>query len=96
MIRGKWPPAALLKSSGRLRFQNAFATKSTISWLERNVLHDMLPEYFEFSLPTKLVYGIGIIENLGETVKPLGKRKAILVTDEILENRPCRKGKKRI
>ncbi len=44
----------------------------------------MLPEYFEFSLPTKLVYGIGIIENLGETVKPLGKRKAILVTDEIL------------
>jgi hypothetical protein len=45
---------------------------------------DMLPEYFEFSLPTKLVYGIGIIENLGEAVKPLGKRKAILVTDEIL------------
>ena len=44
----------------------------------------MLPEYFEFSLPTKLVYGIGIVENLGETVKPLGKRKAILVTDEIL------------
>ncbi len=44
----------------------------------------MLPEYFEFSLPTKLAYGIGIIENLGETVNPLGKRKAILVTDEIL------------
>ena len=45
----------------------------------------MLPEYFEFSLPSKLVYGIGIIENLGETVKPLGKRKAILVTDKILK-----------
>ncbi|MDJ0888865.1 MAG: iron-containing alcohol dehydrogenase, partial [Desulfobacterales bacterium] len=44
----------------------------------------MLPEYFEFSLPTKLAYGIGIIENLSETVNPLGKRKAILVTDEIL------------
>ncbi|MGD8700929.1 MAG: iron-containing alcohol dehydrogenase, partial [Desulfosarcina sp.] len=44
----------------------------------------MLPDYFEFSLPTKLVYGVGILENLGETVKPFGKRKAILVTDEIL------------
>ena len=44
----------------------------------------MLPDYFEFSLPTKLVFGMGILENLGETVKPFGKRKAILVTDEIL------------
>jgi alcohol dehydrogenase class IV/putative sterol carrier protein len=46
----------------------------------------MLPDYFEFSLPTKLVFGIGILENLGEAVKPFGKRKAILVTDEILVN----------
>jgi alcohol dehydrogenase len=44
----------------------------------------MLPEYFEFSLPTKLVYGIGILDNVAETVKPFGKRNAILVTDEIL------------
>ena len=44
----------------------------------------MLPDYFEFSLPTKLVFGMGLLENLGETVKPFGKRKAILVTDEIL------------
>ncbi len=44
----------------------------------------MLPDYFEFSLPTKLVFGPGILENLGETVKPFGKRKAILVTDQIL------------
>ena len=44
----------------------------------------MLPDYFEFSLPTKLVFGIGILENLGETVKPFGKRKAILVTDKVL------------
>jgi alcohol dehydrogenase YqhD (iron-dependent ADH family) len=35
----------------------------------------MLPDYFEFSLPTKLVYGVGILENLGETVKPFGKRR---------------------
>ncbi len=46
--------------------------------------HAMLPEYFEFSLPTKLVYGIGILGNLGETLKPFGKRRALLVTDEIL------------
>ena len=44
----------------------------------------MLPDYFEFSLPTKLVFGMGILENLNETVKPFGKRKAILVTDEVL------------
>ncbi len=44
----------------------------------------MLPEYFEFSLPTKLVYGIGILGNLGDALKPFGKRRAILVTDEIL------------
>ncbi len=46
----------------------------------------MLPDYFEFSLPTKLVYGIDILAGLGETVHSLGKRKAILVTDEILVN----------
>jgi len=44
----------------------------------------MLPEYFEFSLPTKLIYGMGIIGNIGDAVKPFGKRRAILVTDEVL------------
>jgi alcohol dehydrogenase len=44
----------------------------------------MLPEYFEFSLPTKLVYGVGILGNIGESVKVFGNRKAILVTDEVL------------
>jgi alcohol dehydrogenase class IV len=44
----------------------------------------MLPEYFEFSLPTRLVYGAGIMETIGDAVKPFGERKAILVTDEIL------------
>ncbi|MBW2368243.1 MAG: hypothetical protein JRH15_10185 [Deltaproteobacteria bacterium] len=43
----------------------------------------MLPEYFEFSLPTKLVYGIGILGNITDTIKPFGKRKAILVTDDL-------------
>ncbi len=44
----------------------------------------MLPEFFEFTLPTKLIYGIGIIGNLAETVNRFGKRNAILVTDKIL------------
>jgi len=44
----------------------------------------MLPEYFEFSLPTKLVYGIGILGTIKDAVKPFGRRKAILVTDGIL------------
>ncbi len=44
----------------------------------------MLPDYFEFSLPTKLVYGIGILDSLEDTVARFGKRKALLVTDEIL------------
>jgi alcohol dehydrogenase len=44
----------------------------------------MLPEYFEFSLPTKLVYGVGILGNIGESVQVFGNRKAILVTDEVL------------
>ncbi len=44
----------------------------------------MLPEYFEFSLPTRVIYGIGLLENpqaLGQALKPFGSRKAMLVTD---------------
>lgn len=44
----------------------------------------MLPEYFEFTLPTKVVYGIGILGNIGDAVQHFGPRKAILVTDNIL------------
>ena len=44
----------------------------------------MLPEYFEFTLPTKLVYGIGILGNIGDSVTHFGRRRAILVTDKIL------------
>ncbi len=44
----------------------------------------MLPEYFEFTLPTKLVYGIGILGNIENAVTQFGKRRAILVTDKIL------------
>jgi len=44
----------------------------------------MLPEYFEFTLPTKLVYGVGILGNIGESVKVFGNRNAMVVTDEVL------------
>ncbi len=44
----------------------------------------MLPEYFEFTLPTKVVYGLGILKNLGSAVASFGKRRAILVTDKVL------------
>ena len=44
----------------------------------------MLPEYFEFTLPTKVVYSAGILNNIDNAVKRFGKRRAILVTDGIL------------
>ncbi len=44
----------------------------------------MLPEYFEFSLPVKLVYGPGITGNIEKAVAGFGKRRALLVTDAIL------------
>ncbi len=44
----------------------------------------MLPDYFEFSLPTKLVYGVGILDSIEDAVTRFGKRKALLVTDKIL------------
>ena len=44
----------------------------------------MLPDYFEFSLPTKVIYGAGILANLPEALKPMGKRRALLVTDSVL------------
>ncbi len=44
----------------------------------------MLPEYFEFTLPAKVIYGIGILKNIEGSVRHFGKRRAILVTDEVL------------
>lgn len=44
----------------------------------------MLPEYFEYTLPTKVIYGIGILKNIENSIRRFGKRRAILVTDEIL------------
>ena len=44
----------------------------------------MLPEYFEFRMPTKVIYGIGILKNIEGSVRSFGNRRAILVTDEVL------------
>jgi alcohol dehydrogenase len=44
----------------------------------------MLPEFFEFHMPTRILYGIGILSHLHEAVSSFGKRRAILITDEIL------------
>ena len=44
----------------------------------------MLPEYFEFKMPTKVIYGIGILKNIEGAIRRFGKRRAILVTDEVL------------
>lgn len=44
----------------------------------------MLPEYFEFGLPTRVVYGIGILGKLADEVARFGPRRALLVTDEVL------------
>lgn len=46
----------------------------------------MLPDYFEFSLPTKLVYGVGILDSIEDAVARFGKKNALLVTDKILLN----------
>ena len=44
----------------------------------------MLPDYFEFSLPTRVIYGIGVIHQLNDAVAHYGPRRALLVTDAIL------------
>jgi len=44
----------------------------------------MLPDYFEFSLPTKVVYGVGILKNIEDNLRGFGERRAMLVTDEVL------------
>jgi alcohol dehydrogenase len=44
----------------------------------------MLPEYFEFCVPTRVIYGIGILSTIKNEISHFGHRRAILVTDKIL------------
>ncbi len=43
----------------------------------------MLPEYFSFHVPTKILYGTGLVQKLGQQL-PYGRRRALLVTDKVL------------
>lgn len=44
----------------------------------------MLPDYFEFTLPTRLIYGIGILDTMDDSVAPFINKTALLVTDPVL------------
>ncbi len=44
----------------------------------------MLPNYFEFSLPTQVVYGPGILREAGRHLEPWAPARALLVTDKVL------------
>lgn len=42
----------------------------------------MLPEYFEFQVPTKVIYGENIVNDLPQELSSFGPRKAFIVTDK--------------
>jgi alcohol dehydrogenase class IV len=44
----------------------------------------MLPEYFSFQLPTKVVYGAGLAGKLADELGRFGRRKVLLVTDRVI------------
>ncbi|MAM87714.1 MAG: hypothetical protein CME36_10460 [unclassified Hahellaceae] len=44
----------------------------------------ILPEFFEFSMPSRVIYGANIIDDLDESIAGFGLRKAMLVTDGII------------
>src|SRR5712691_10301905 len=40
---------------------------------------------FSYHLPTKILFGFGSLEGLGGEVESLGARRALLVTDKVME-----------
>jgi len=44
----------------------------------------MLPDYYQFSLPTKVRYGIGLASRLGDELAGFPGKKALLVTDKVI------------
>jgi alcohol dehydrogenase class IV len=44
----------------------------------------MIPEYFAFNLPTKIVYNHGLASRLGSELKEFGKRNALIITDKVI------------
>ncbi|MEM7182365.1 MAG: iron-containing alcohol dehydrogenase [Spirochaetota bacterium] len=45
----------------------------------------MIPEYFAFTLPTKMIYNSGFVERIASELNRFGKRKALVVTDATIE-----------
>ncbi|GAA3971766.1 iron-containing alcohol dehydrogenase [Allohahella marinimesophila] len=43
-----------------------------------------LPEFFEFSMPSRVIYGANIVDDLDEAIAGFGLRKAMLVTDGVI------------
>ena len=41
---------------------------------------------FEFKLPTRILFGVNLVENLAEEVKVLGIQRLLLVTDKGVVN----------
>lgn len=46
----------------------------------------MLPEFFELSIGTRILYGAGITEDLKGVVAEFGSKRALLVTDQVIES----------
>lgn len=46
----------------------------------------MLPEYYQFSLPTKVKYGIGLASRLGDELADFPQSRALLVTDKVIQS----------
>lgn len=44
----------------------------------------MVPDYFEFSVGAKALFGRGLVDSVGEEVKKLGVGRAFVVTDRVL------------
>jgi len=45
----------------------------------------MLPEYFSFHLPTKIIYNLGLASRLKEILQDFGEKNAILITDKTIQ-----------
>ena len=45
----------------------------------------MLPDYFGFHVPTKVAYSQGLASKLAEEMQVFGRRRALLVTDRIID-----------
>lgn len=45
----------------------------------------MVPEFFEFYLPTRIISGAGLVDQLGQELERIGLTRGFLVTDQMLQ-----------